>query len=48
MTRLPWILDTAARAGSVDREWLIIGIFVLLLVLRHGVIAFLSRSEKRR
>jgi hypothetical protein len=35
-------------ATNGDREWLAIGIIVLILILRHLVIAYLSRSEKRR
>jgi len=45
MIRPEWFLDTAPDS---ERKWLALGILVLLLVLRHAVIAFLSRSEKRR
>ena len=40
-----WLLDTASDG---DRKWLVLGILVLLLVLRHAVIAFLSRTNRRR
>ena len=45
MTNWPWLLESASNG---DRKWLAIGILVLILILRHLVIVFLSRSEKRR
>jgi hypothetical protein len=45
MIRLPWMLEAASNG---DREWLVIGFIVLLLLLRHAVIVFLSRSDRRR
>ena len=45
MTRFPWLLESAAND---DREWLVIGVIVLILLLRHLIICILSRSEKRR
>jgi hypothetical protein len=40
-----WMLDSALHG---HRGWLVIGVVVLLLLLRHGVIALLSRSHRRR
>jgi len=40
-----WMVDLAPHGR---RGWLVIGIVVLLLLLRHGVIALLSRPHKRR
>ena len=48
MTALETILESASQAKPLDGEWIAVAIVVLLLILRHAVIAFLSRSEKRR
>ncbi|MHC4953729.1 MAG: hypothetical protein ACYTGZ_07550 [Planctomycetota bacterium] len=47
-SRLPFILETAEQAEHTDRGWLVIAVVVLVLVARHAVIAFLSRSDRRR
>lgn len=46
--QLPWILEIAEEPVREHRGWLVVGILVLLLVLRHLVIAVLSHSERRR
>ena len=46
--RLHWILEIAEEPASDHRGWLVIAVIVLLLVLRHAIIALLSHSERRR
>lgn len=43
-----WFLETAEQPPTEHRGWLVVAVFVLLMVLRHLVIALLSHSEKRR
>jgi len=42
------ILEAAEQAPAENRTWLVIAILVLILIARHLVISFLSRTEKRR
>ena len=46
--RLNCFLEIAEESASDHRGWLVIAVIVLLLVLRHAVIALLSYSERRR
>ena len=48
LNRLSWILEVAEQPVRESRGWLAIAIVVLLLITRHLVIEFLSRSERRR
>ena len=48
LSRLPFILETAEQAENTHRGWLVVAIAVLVLIARHAVIAFLSRSDRRR
>ena len=48
LNRLSWILEIAEQPPREHRGWLVIAVVVLMLVARHAVIAFLSRSERRR
>jgi hypothetical protein len=45
MIRPEWLAHTAPIG---DRRWLVLAVIVLLLVLRHLVIRFLSRTDRRR
>jgi hypothetical protein len=45
---LAWFLEVAEQQPRESRGWLVVAILVALLVARHAVIAFLSRSERRR
>ena len=46
--RLTWILEIADEPARDHRGWLVIAVIVLLLILRHAIIAVLSHSERRR
>ena len=48
LNRLSWILEVADQPPREGRGWLVIAIIVVLLIARHAVIGFLSRSERRR
>ena len=46
--RMSWFLEIAEESASDHHGWLVIAVLVLVLVLRHAVIAVLSHSERRR
>jgi len=48
LSRLTWFLEIAEQQPREHRGWLVIAVVVLFLLARHAVIAFLSRSERRR